>query len=568
MVVVSLVTMLGMVAGRTAWAQPPLKEGNTVVVTPSDRVELHVNEAPLATVLRLLATQGRRNIVASPQASGTVTADLFDVKFHEALKSILLANDCDFVERGNFIYVYTLKELDEQEVATSRQVPVARLFRLSYVSAEDLLPMIEPLLSDEGTIVGTREKKVGLATSAEEAGGASLAGMDALLICDYPSRLLQIESVIGELDVRPQQVLIEATILRAQLNENNALGIDFNIVGGVDFQVLASQSPAVTDVMPGNVPNSAFPNSNYTVRTDFNDAVPNGGLTFGLIKDHVAVFLRALEQVNDTTVVANPKVLALNKQRGEVIVGRRDGYLTTTVTETTAVQTVDFLETGTKLVFRPFIGNDGFVRMEIHPEDSSGGLNEAQLPFKRTTEVTTNILVRDGHTILIAGLFRESTNTIRGQLPILGNVPVAGALFRTTTDETSREEVIILLTVHVVEPEKYADAGAGAAEDVERVRIGGRRGVQSFGRDRLALAHYHWAREHLAAGQLDKSLWDARMSLHISPTYQPAARLKEELIGSHACDKRIGSIRNFINTRLIDGGIVTRSGPPSEDESP
>src|SRR5690606_22979737 len=97
---------------------------------------------------------------------------------------------------------------------------------------------------------------------------------------------------------------------------------------------------------------------------------------------------------------------------------------TTTVTQTSSIQNVEFLETGTQLRFRPYIGDDGYVRIEVHPEDSTGGLTAANLPFEQTTEVTTNIIVRDGHTILIGGLFREVTSASRSQVPLVGNVPV------------------------------------------------------------------------------------------------------------------------------------------------
>jgi len=402
-----------------------------------------------------------------------------------------------------------------------------------------------------------------MSVTLTEAGGNTLSDHDVLLVYDTPSRIKAIEKVIKEIDVRPKQVLIEATILRAELNENNALGIDFNIVSGVDFEMLASTSPGVTDLTTGNVPQAELNNTNTTLRTDFNGAVDPGGFTFGIIKDQVAVFIRALEQVSDTTVLANPKVLALNKQRGQVMVGRRDGYLTTTVTETTAIQTVEFLETGTQLIFRPFIGDDGYVRMEIHPEDSAGSLNESNLPFETTTEVTSNILVRDGHTILIAGLFRESTNAVRGQVPVLGNIPIVGALFRATNDMTNREEVIILLTVHIVKDESdYAKVGHELAEEAMKLRIGMRRGVQAFGRDRLALAHYHMALQHYRAGRQDKALWDARMALHISPKNLPAIRLKERLIGRHSCDYRVGSIRSVISRRLMGDSSLGPVGPP------
>lgn len=201
-----------------------------------------------------------------------------------------------------------------------------------------------------------------------------------------------------------------------------------------------------------------------------------------------------MEEVTDTTVLANPKILALNKQKGQVIVGRRDGFMTTTVTETQAIQTVEFLETGTQLVFRPFIGDDDFVRVELHPEDSVGFVNAQGLPSEQTTEVTTNVIVRNGETILIGGLFREVTTDARSQIPWLGNLPGIGALFRSNSDSTSREEVIILLTIHIVKDrEAYAAASREQYEDIERMRVGIRQGLMWHGRERVAQAQYRKA---------------------------------------------------------------------------
>lgn len=562
-------------------------------MTSADRVEVHVVDAPLTTVLRLLSTQSRKNIIASAGVQGTVTADLFDVSFDEAMESILGPNGCTFIQRGNFIHVYTIKELaDQQAAAESSKASnklTARLFHLNYITTEDIEPMLKALLSTEGKIATMPEagKAAGESGGGSEGGGSSggmgggttqlgrgnlLTRPDAIMICDYPDRLANIETVIREIDVRPRQVLVEATIMRATLGEQNSLGIDFNVLGGVNFQNLSAVSPGVTDLTVGVVPQNELNGSSFTARTDFNDAVPRGGFTFGFIHNDVGAFIRALEAVTDATVLANPKVLTLNRQEGHVIVGRRDGYITTTFTETIATQTVEFLETGTRLFFRPFISDDGYVRLEIHPEDSSGGLNEQNLPFKRTTEVTTNIMVRDGHTVLIGGLFREANSAVKSQVPYFGNIPVAGALLQTNTDVAEREEIIILLTVHVVKEDTYMAESAKMADNVERLRIGMRKGLQAYGRNRLAQAHYRWAVEHAEAGRLDKAIWDTRLALHLAPTHPQALRLKEQLLHRRDLEHGEGYVREFINRRLmgtqeqisIPGAGTFESGLPSD----
>jgi type IV pilus assembly protein PilQ len=241
----------------------------------------------------------------------------------------------------------------------------------------------------------------------------------------------------------------------------------------------------------------------------------------------------------------------LHMQPGMVIVGRRDGYLTTTVTETAAVQNVQFLETGTQLTFVPYISDDGYVRMAIQPKDSTGGLTASNLPFEQTTEVGTNIVVRDGHTILIGGLFREVSSTNRAQVPVVGNIPIAGALFRRALDNTKREEVIILLTVHLIKDVDDADkASMAALNDVERYRVGMRQGLQFTGRDRLAQAHYHWALENLAKGHRGLALWDLGLAVNNNPKLLAAIQLREKLSGQREWDEDGSAVRQFVRDQI------------------
>jgi type IV pilus assembly protein PilQ len=544
------------------------KAGQQIIkVGLNDRVTMHVADLPLAEAMRMLSEPSKRNIILADGVSGTVSASLYNVTFDEALQAMLVANRLGYIAKGDFVYVYPLEELAKMREA-ERKV-ANRVFRLTYINAKAAEGLIKPILSNAGKIAVNPPANVGLGgeTGMGDTKGDAPATVDTLLVSDYAEKLNEVEKILSQLDTHPKQVLIEATIMRATLNEDNAMGIDFTTVGGIDFTQLSSVSPAAQSITTGNTPPAFLENTTFTARTDLNGGVPIGGFTFGIIKDQIGVFIRALEQITDTDVVANPKVLALNKQAGQVIVGRRDGYLTTTITETTAVQKVEFLETGTLLTFRPFVGDDGYVRMEIHPKDSTGGLTDAGLPFEQTTEVTTNILVKDGHTILIGGLFREVSTAGRGQVPLLGDIPIAGALFRRTRDNTVREEVIVLLTVHILKGEPEAEAAAEMREDVERYRVGMRQGMQWFSRERLAQAHYRWAMEHFQNGDLDRALWDARLAIHNYPRHIHAAKLKEKLLNKRNWDSDASSIRTYVQERIAEEQGIQRSffgrpGPP------
>jgi type IV pilus assembly protein PilQ len=541
--------------------------GQFIKVGVNDRVTMHVAGLPLADALRMLSEPTRRNIILADGIAGTVTASLYNVTFDEALQAMLSSNRLGYRTKGDFTYVLPLEDI--AKIMEAERRVVTRVFTLTYVNAVSAKILIEPMLSSVGKASITPPAAVGLGGEAGpgDTKGDAYASTDTLIVTDYAEKIAEIEKVLKQLDSHPKQVLIEATIMRATLNEDNALGIDFTTVGGVDFTQLSSTSPAAQSIATGATPAAMLEETTWTGRTEFNAGVPNGGFTFGIIDDQIGVFIRALEQVTDTNVLANPKVLALNKQSGQVIVGRRDGYLTTTITETTAVQKVEFLETGTLLTFRPFIGDDGYVRMEIHPKDSTGGLTDASLPFEQTTEVTTNVLVKDGHTILIGGLFREVSTAGRGQVPGLGNIPIAGALFRRTRDTTVREEVIILLTVHILKGEADAVASAELKEDLERFRVGMRQGMQWFGRDRLAQTHYRWALEHLQRGNVNMALWDAQLAIHNQPRHIEAAKLKEKLLGKRNWEEEASSIRTYIRDRVNEeNGIKTppwgRPAPP------
>ncbi len=524
----------------------PPDNGTHVSVTPRGTVELHVADLPLATVLQMLSLESKRNIVASPKVQGKVTANLYDVTFEDALQAVLVPNNAGFRQAGNFIYVYTNDELASLSAASGKQ-PITRVFQLSYITATDAQTYITPLLGKDGTVAISPMPARGLQSQSEEAGGDASAARDFIVVTARPENLREIERVLRETDLRPRQVLVEATILRAQLNDDNALGIDFSIVGGVDLEAMGAVSNGIHNVSLGNLPKDRFEKFNSVTSTEFVGNVPSGGVTIGIVKDKVGAFLRALEDVTDTSVLANPKILALNKQKGQVIVGRRDGYLTTTVTETQAVQTVQFLETGTQLIFRPFIGEDDYVRVELHPEDSVGLVNAQGLPAEQTTEVTTNIIIRDGETILIGGLFRELTTDARSQIPGLGNLPGVGQLFRSNNDSSSREEVIILLTLHIVKDQTaFAHASRQAYEDVERTRIGLRQGLMWHGRERLSQSNYQKAVQAADDGDLDRALWYADMAIRCNSRHAAAIRLKERILGKRAWEEDGTAARTFI----------------------
>jgi type IV pilus assembly protein PilQ len=536
--------------------QPAAAAGQTVAVKDAGTVEVHVNDASLVEVLKMLSLQSQRNIIASKEVRGTVTANLYDVTVKEALDAILKANGYDYREKGNFLFVYTQKELADMEKAAA--VKKTEMFRLYYTPAVNAANMIKPVLGPDAAVSFTTPAKAGIESDAKDVGGNDHATEDLLVVTDYPERLEQVRAVLKEVDRRPQQILVEAVIMRATLQENNDLGIDFTVLGGVDFATLGGiGASTVTGSGSDQLLNGAILSNPNAGRVTDSGAIAGraggSGLKLGFVKNNVGAFLSALEGVTDTVVMANPKVLVLNKQKGEVHVGSQQGYRTAVSTETLTADDVKFLDTGTRLSFRPYVGDNGYIRMEIHPEDSSGSVNAQGLPNKFVTQVTSNVMVRDGRTIVIGGLFRESTDRTRSQVPGLGSLPGIGAAFRRQTDATVREEVIILLTPHIVKDEAaYTAASEEQLKEADRLRVGMRKGLMPWGRERLAEAWYDKAQDEMRKDQPDRqrALWYLNSATNLNPKFAEAIDLKAKVTGVEVSATDGASIRHLV-TRMV-----------------
>jgi len=447
---------------ETTAGPPAPAEGQPLVATkvaadtvrkPGDPapVTLHLDEVDVRRALELLSRQGSLNILVSPGVSGYVTANLQGVSIDEALNAILKL--CNLVARREktLIYVYTPQEALESSVRDSKQG--IRVYRPNYVRATDMETMITPFLSaDSGRIAVTPASAVGIGTNTDAAGGDSLAGGDALIVQDVESVLVNIDAIVKQLDIQPVQVLIEAVIMEVRLEDTNDLGVNFAVLDGAGRVLTAIGNGAEINAAVGFDPAqilTAGGKLNGTSSSGF--AADTHGLKFGFVDKDVTGFIRALEAVGKTKILACPRILVLNKQRAELIIGDKIGYKTLTVTETAAVEKIEFLNVGTQLRLRPFVASDGMIRMEIHPERSSGEVIDG-IPRTTTSEVTTNVIVPDSSTIVIGGLMEEEVIEQQSGVPGLSRLRWVGPLFRQKSKSTKKKELIVLLTPRICNP--------------------------------------------------------------------------------------------------------------------
>jgi type IV pilus assembly protein PilQ len=493
---------------------PPAEPRSTITrsgrAAGDDALTITIRDEDIRTVLDLLSQQGNLNILASANVKGTVSATLSNVDVLGALDAILKSSGYRAKREGAFLFVGTAADFEAMENAMD--TIGTRVYHPNYVKASELQALITPILTEGvGVVSVTSDAETGIESDDTQAGGDAYAGGEALLVRDYEAVLIQIDQLVEEIDVRPLQVHIEAMILSVNLDDENRFGVNFELLRRNNNIRLGWGTPAST------LANFKF---------------DHGGLKFAFLDENLGAFLDALETIGDLNVIATPRLMVLNKHRAEIQIGESKGYVSTTQTETATTQSVEFLELGTLLRLRPFISSDGLIRLEVHPELSDGDVKVEQgftLPNKKITQVTTNVMVRDGCTVVIGGLIKDQLQTSRSQIPLLGNLPIVGVLFRSKKEIIQRQEIVVLLTPRIVyEPETCHEGDQAACEFHRRHTVYAEK-MSSIGKRSLGRRYFRRAQHAWAVGDRDKALRQAEMAVQFDPLNRAAIDLRSDI---------------------------------------
>ena len=263
--------------------------------------------------------------------------------------------------------------------------------------------------------------------------------------------LKTIDQIIAQIDIQPQQVLIEAVILTLTLDKGQEFGVNFAVINSAGSVLSVVGNGALLNTAVGFDPLRAL-TADGLLRGNAGRgfAADEHGLRTGFTGGNVTGFVKALEKIGKTEVLATPRLLVLNKQLAELQLGDRLGYQTFSQSAVSTVGQVQFLDVGTQLRVRPFVSRDGMIRMEVHPEKSSGSVDKTTgVPQSSTSEVTTNVMVPDGSTMVIGGLMERTVEKNQAGVPWLSGLPGIGALFRERNQTTRKKELIVLLTPRI-----------------------------------------------------------------------------------------------------------------------
>ena len=471
---------------------PPEYNGN--------RVTFNFQDIPTRSVLQLIADVSDLNIVVSDTVGGNVTLRLINVPWDQALDLVLRAKGLDKRRDGNVIWIAPQKEIADREQAISEarrkldevKDTVTVYIPMSYGKAQDLAQLIK------GKTPGGAGGGGGSASAGAAGGGAQKAGFlsprgsveadertNTLVIHDTPERIDQIRELVARLDKPVQQVLIESRVVVATDNFARELGAKFGISGGFQRNnTLVSTAGTVvgTDTMSnvalnnrmangatvgGGLPNSApgiipegiaVPTLGNRLNVNLPAASPSGSFGLAILgADYLLdLELSAAQTEGRSELISSPRVITANQQEADIKQGTEIGYVTFQGGAAgVGTATVQFKEAVLELKVTPTITADNrvFLTLDVKKDSvnqlipSPGGGFVPQLDKR---EINTAVLVDNGQTVVLGGVYEFDKSSDIKKVPFLGDVPALGALFRNTKKSDQKAELLIFVTPRIL----------------------------------------------------------------------------------------------------------------------
>ncbi len=454
-------------------------------------VTFNFQDVPVRTVLQLIAEESGLNIVAGDTVQGNITLRLINVPWDQALDMVLQTKQLDKRRSGNVVWVAPQKEIADFEQAKEdarisleeRAEKVTEYIPVNYANAED----IAKLLTEESK--GNQQGGAGSGgQSSQERGFLSSRGSlsydkrtNTLLVIDIPQRVSSIKDLVQELDKPVDQVVIEARIVIANENVARELGARFGVSGNrddvyysgnlesnqtklnrdkeLDLQYAKDMAEWIAGGRTGAMPvySQSLPVRGLMSNLPATMQSAAGSLALSILNAgyQLDVELSAVQEQGRAEVISNPRIVTSNQKEAVIRQGKEIGYLTVTGTSGQLTPTVNFKEALLELKVTPTITNDGrvFLNMGVKKDELDGWVDMGtfgEVPQIAKREVNTAVLVEDGQTVVVGGVYEFSDATQIAKVPFLGDIPVLGNLFRNKSRSKSKAELLIFVTPKVM----------------------------------------------------------------------------------------------------------------------
>ena len=416
-----------------------------------DTISVDFPQEDVRAIITSVADLYELNVVIPEALVGTVSLKLRNVTWQQVFNVVLEQFDFTYVEEDNIIKIKSLEELLAEPLVT-------RVFIVDFARASEIQAGIQPLI---GSSVG------GLAQVD--------ARSNALIISERPSRMSEIQRIIEALDRPTDQVMIESKFIEVTRADQLDLGVDWSALSGYTVSAgpfartydrttarsrtegstndtsesLAVDSAAGTSNVFGESSSDQLTNSLSTALTRGDTAVFNA--------DAFAVVLNALEQDSAVELISNPTVVTMNNQEANILVGEEYPIPDFTFNQergTFDISGFEYTSIGIQLNVTPQVNSAGFITMDIEPtvNNRTGEVtfDGATLPILASRSASATVTIKSGFTLAIGGLVERDTSNSSNQVPVLGDIPVLGRLFRNSSRSTDVTSLVIFITARVL----------------------------------------------------------------------------------------------------------------------
>ena len=417
------------------------------------KVSLNFQSIDIRAVLAILADSSGKNLVVSDSVNGNITLRLQDVPWDQALDIIMKTKGLASRQVGNVLMVGTATEISNQETAEAAaqqslsQVETleSAFIQVNYAKAADL----------EGLVKGQGETSL-----LSKRGSISVdARTNTLLVQDVPENINNIRDLVARLDVAVKQVLIESRVVIANNDFTRDLGVRFGYSG---YRQTSGSLMSVTGDLTGsnaiNNPSNGvitFPSTNDALQVNLPASPAAGQIAFSVLRGNTLIDLElsALQSEGQGEVVSSPRVVTADQQQAHIEQGVEIPYQQASSSGAT---TTSFKNATLSLDVTPQITPDQRINMALEVHDDSVGQNVQSatggtVPTIDTKDVRTTVLVNNGDTIVLGGIYDTTQTVSTTKVPFLGDLPLLGWLFRTTNTQNNRDELLIFVTPRIMD---------------------------------------------------------------------------------------------------------------------
>ncbi len=461
----------------------------------SDLISLDLKGMDIRDVFKILSQKSGLNIAADSGGNGTVTLYLKDVNIMDAVSIIASTNKLAYEQTGTLIRIMNEKDYEKSHGTSFDDKKKTEVIKLNYANAVEVGQALDQMKSNMGkvisedvsntiVIIDTSENIVKMKDVISKmdirlvtevfsldyakaellkdkiaemiSKGAGSVRFDEktnkLVVKDTEEKIEDIRKVINAFDEKTRQVLIDANIIQVTLSDKYSYGIDWTDIAKLGDIKLTGDTNLSTGL------------SNVTPST----------LSIATTGGNYSAIVSLLKTYGEANVLSRPRITVLDRQEAKILVGAKEVYVTSEVTTTSGgtyhtTDHVQFVDVGVRLAVTPEINKAGFVTLKIKPEVSSAdatktvelknpdGSTRTIVPYVTTSEADTYVSVKDGTTIIIGGLIKDTLVDHREKVPFLGDMPLIGKLFSAKGKSKEKTELVIFLTPHIIEGDKTTE---------------------------------------------------------------------------------------------------------------